>query len=277
MKADRSTQLALINILNGIYSEIHNIEEQLQIRIDESDFRPRIEYFHDAVRALTTGGMGNKRLTVEYLSYDVAMLRYIQANPLARSKGGKLNLSPGTALMTGNEPEYSTGRNSNVKVQLSELYKNYSVLFVALLAEPADRDYQSKVETCNEEVENIAYVQKATKAAARNESSEINIEDILQQYMDDPVLARKIFALLGNRKKVIAGEALKKLSEMMKTSDKQLKATEQAHFTFTTSQLAIYENARDVVKKMAVGGMNIVGNFVQAAVNEASRGGGRGM
>lgn len=277
MKADRSTQLALINILNGIYSEIHSIEEQLQIRIDESDFRPRIEYFHDAVRALTTGSIGSKRLSVEFLSYDVAMLRYIQANPLARPKGSKLNLSPGTALITGNEPEYITGRNSTVKAQLIDLYKNYSVLFVALLSEPADHDYYSKVESCNEEVENIAVIQKAAKAAARNESSEVNIEDILHQYMDDPNLARKILAQIGgNAKKAKAGDALKKLSEMMKAADKKIKDVEQAHFTYRTSQLAIYENARDVVRKMAVSGMNIVGNFVESAVQEA-KGTGRGM
>jgi hypothetical protein len=63
---------------------------------------------------------------------------------------------------------------------------------------------------------------------------------------------------------------------MIKTTDKQIKTIEQAHFSFATGQLAIYENAREVVKKMAVSGMNIVGNFVESAV-QAARSGGRGM
>lgn len=63
---------------------------------------------------------------------------------------------------------------------------------------------------------------------------------------------------------------------MMKAADKQIKTVEQAHFAFATAQLAIYENAKEVVKKMAVNGLNIVGNFVENAVREATRGAGRG-
>lgn len=277
MKANKSVEMALVNILNGIYKEIHSIESALGIRGEEGDFRPRIEYFHDAVRALTSGDMRNKRLSVEFLSYDVAMLRYIQNNPLTKSKGKKLDLSPRTALVTEAEAEYASGDRREVRAQLSELYKSYSVLFVALFADPADRDYQSKVNTCNEEVENIAAVERAAKAAGKNQQSAIDMEDILQE-LDDPALIQKILAAMGgNRKKVIMAEALQKLSAMIKAADKQIKTVEQAHFTYATSQLAIYENARDVVKKMAVSGMNIVGNFVEAAVYEANKGGSRGM
>lgn len=273
MKSNKAAEQALVTILNGIYGEIYQIEEKSAIRLNEGDYRPRIEYFHDAVRALTGGDLLSKRLTVEFIAYDVSMLRFIQANPLVRSKGTKLNLSPGTALITGNEPEFAIGKSTTVKGQLMELYKNYSVLFVALLSGPADRDYQTKINDCNEEVETIASIEAEVKAAG----SSVNIEELVQTYIDDPVLAQKILAAMGgSRKKMQANDALKKLSDMIKTADKQLKATEQAHFTFATSQLAIYENARDVVKKMAVSGMNIVGNFVENAVQEA-RSSGRGM
>jgi len=278
MKANKSVEMALVNILNGIYKEIHSIESSLGIRGEEGDFRPRIEYFHDAVRMLTSNDLRNKRLSVEFLAYDVSMLRYIQNNPLAKAKGGKLNLSPGTALITEAEAEYATGNMREAKAQLSEHYKSYSVLFVALFADPADRDYQSKVNNCNEQVENIAAVQRAAKEAGKNPQSAIDMEEIILEHMDDPALAQKILTSLGgNRKKVIMAEAMQKLSEMMKTADKQIKAVEQAHFTYATSRLAIYENAREVVRKMAMSGMNIVGNFVETAVIEANRGGGRGM
>ena len=41
-----------------------------------------------------------------------------------------------------------------------------------------------------------------------------------------------------------------------------------AHMTYATGQLAIYENSRDTIKKMAVKGFNIVGDFVADAGEE---------
>jgi len=274
---DRAGQQALINILNGIYSEIRFIEEKMNIRVDEGDYRPRIEYFHDAVRTLTSGNFNDKRLSVEFLSYDISMLRYIQANPLAKPKGSKLNLSPSTAVATVGAQDTTFSGTGSVKSQLMELYKNYSVLFVALLSEAADKDYMTKVNECNEEVENVAVLEREAKDTAKKRDTNIDIEELLQAHIDDPALAQKILAGLGKKSKMLASDAQKKFSEMMKNSDKQLKSVEQAHFTFVTSQLAVYENAKDVVKKMAVNGLNIVGNFVENAVHEASRGAGRGF
>lgn len=275
MSANKSGKQAIINILNGIYSEIHNIENDIGIRVDDKDLRPRIEYFHDAVRALTSGATGNKRLSIEFLAYDISMLRFIQANPVARTKGAKLNLSPSTGLISGRESEYIYGNSSaNIKSRLAELYKNYSVLFAALLSESADRDYQSKVNEFNYEVENIAVLEDAAKKMRRKSDAEINIESLIEQNIDDPDIARKLFSVIaGRKKKILAEEVMKKASEMIKATDKQIKTIEKAHFTYVTSQLAIYENAKEVVKKMAVSGMNIVGNFVENAVSEATRGG----
>lgn len=275
MKANKTAPQALITILNKIYGEILAIEERFSIRMDGNDLRPRIEYFHDAIRAFSSGDIGNKRLTVEFLAYDVAMLRRIQSNPMERSKG---NNSPSTGLMAGGDVlESSLSISARVKSELAGLYKNYSVLFVALLSEPADRDFQSRVEQCNNEVENIAAVEQAAKKAGMKTDTDINLEAMAYQYIDDPALLRKILSQIGSRKnKISAREAADKLSGMIKAADKMIKSVELAHFNFAVGQLAIYENAREVVKAMAMSGMNIVGNFVENAVREATRGG-RGL
>jgi hypothetical protein len=275
MKANKAGEQALITILNGLYEEIHAIERKFAIRMDEGDFRPRIEYFHDAIRALTSGQTGVKRLSIEFLSYDIAMLRHIQANPLRHTKGAKADLSPGTGLIAANAPHHDPAKTPlSVKSQLADMYKSYSVLFAALLSGQADNDYQARIAECNEEVENIAALERDAKKTAQKNDVEIDIEALIHQHVDDPDMARKVFAAAGaKKKKMQASEAARTLSEMIKNVDRQINAVEQAHFTFATNQLAVYEMARDVVKKMAVGGLNIAGDFVENAVREATRGG----
>ena len=87
MKLSATEQESLVALLTRIYHDIRGLEETYGLLIGDGDFRPRIEYFHDAVRAFTsqdpnhykTGG----RLTVELLAYDVVSLRAIYAKPLA--------------------------------------------------------------------------------------------------------------------------------------------------------------------------------------------------
>lgn len=275
MKANKAEQQALITLLNRIYEEIRTLEEQWDIRVDANDFRPRIEYFHDAVRALTTGGL-NKRLTVEFLAYDISMLRYIQTNPMARNKGAKATGSPSTNVVVRPAKPYLSGKaeTTAAKQALSDLYKNYAVLFAALLSESADRDYYSRLNEYNSEVEDLSAMEQAVKG---KKNSEINMEELADQIIDDPEQMNKVLIAARKAKKgrLLASEALRLFKEMMQAADKGIKVIDQAHFTFATGQLAVYENARDVVKKMATQGMNIVGSFVENAVQEASRKGGR--
>lgn len=276
MKADNAAKQALINILNGIYSEIHSIESNQGIRASENDYRPRIEYFHDAVRVLTSGVTTDRRLSVEFLAYDISMLRHIQANPISR-KGDKLNLSPSTALVRSGHAENQATTPAQARARLSELYRNYAVLFAALFAEPADQDYQAKVNEGNYEVETIAELERAAKQAAKKQGAEVDVENFVEQNMGDPELIRKVLtALASKKKKMLASDMAKHTGNMIKQADTKIKEAEKAHFTYVTSQLAVYENAKDVVKKMAVSGMNIVGAFVENAISDIARGGGRG-
>lgn len=266
-------QQALVTLLNSVYSDIHAMEDSMDIRVDQADYRPRIEYFHDAVRALTAGVTTSERLRVEFLAYDIAMLRHITSNPLARKKGTEKPLSPVTALKTITTTElYSNASITGMKSALAGLYKKYAVIFSALFARKAEDDYQERSNECNETVENAALLQNILKKAAKKPQENVNMEALIDHYCDDPEIAAKILAAFGLQKhKTTPNAASETLAAMMKESDRKLKIIEKAHFTYVTSQLAIYESSRDIVKKMAVGGMNIVGNFVEDALRTSTQ------
>ena len=276
MKANKAEQQALVTLLNRIYGEIRAIEEQWDIRVSESDFRPRIEYFHDAIRALTAGGghgyEKSGRLSVEFLAYDIGMLRHIQERPMAKPRGAKLAHPPGSVTLPATAASFTVKGDSSVRYELSDRYKSYSVLFVALLSDTADRNYQNRLNECNSEVEELARLEKKVRQAANNKDVTIDLQALAEEHLDEPDLIRRLLAGAG-KAKLKASEALRAGKEIMAANDRQIKTIEKAHFTYATSQLAIYEGARDVVKKMATSGMNIVGDFVQNAVSEAARGG----
>src|SRR6202012_5632366 len=86
MAFDGSEQAAIIELMHGKYGQLLAIESEWGIRLHEGDWRPRIEHFHDAVRALTSGSddmyAKNSRLSVENLAYDLGQLRHIQEKPI---------------------------------------------------------------------------------------------------------------------------------------------------------------------------------------------------
>jgi hypothetical protein len=277
MKATQAEEQALIALLNRIYGDIRTIELEWRILVDANDYRPRIEYFHDAIRMLTSGQhrspSGKGRLSVEFLAYDISMLRHIQANPLVKSK--TKGQSPKTQVQK--DPMLHAAHipiDSGVKLKLADLYKNYAVLFAALLADTADRNYQSRVGEHNEEVEGLAQVTQA--ALAMKSDTPIDIENLIDMHIDDLTLMSKILFRLRSgksRRSLPPKEAAKHLKDAIAEVDKEIKSIEKAHFTYVTAQLAVYEGARDVVKGMAVKGLNIVGGFVENAVRDAMRGG----
>lgn len=282
MKANKSEQKALLSLLNRIYREIRTVEEEWDIHIDQHDFRPRIEYFHDAVRAFfEAGGKGTEgkgRLSVEMLAYDIGMLRYIQHEPVPKIIGkiGKLSaqtdMTPPLPRVRGDKSGLRP--DSSVKHKLVELYTNYAVMFSALLAEASDRNFKSRMESCNEEIEDLADWMR-TVAAKAKKSSEIDLEALADDHIKTPELMDRVRAAMQGgklKKRMQAEAAMQKLKEVAQAVEKEAQTIETAHFTYATGQLAIYEGARDAIKKLAVKGFNIVGDFVASAVAEAQRG-----
>jgi len=280
MKANKSEQKAMIGLLNRIYREIREVELEWGIRADDFDFRPRIEYFHDAVRAYTSSGgkgsEGRDRLSVEMLAYDISMLRYIQNVPIPTKDKNKI-LSAFTDVAEDSLPRVKNDKtgirpDASVKNRLADQYKSYSVIFSALLSEAADRNYTSRINDSNAEMEDMAAFLQSIKAQVAG--SEIDLETLAHNLVKTPELMNRLIAAFHSgklRKRSESREALKKLKEIALAIDKENKSIELSHMTFATSQLAIYESSRDVIKKMAIKGFNIVGDFVESAIRDARR------
>ncbi len=222
MKLSASEQQSIVALLTRMYHDILALETEFQLLAGEGDFRERIEHFHDAVRAFTSGDTGSKRLSVEWLAYDLSAMRYIQQKPLASFKPHGGAASPETTLVriepalmpNPKRPDRAT------KDRISELYQTYAVLFAGLLKPFADRDHRDRVEELNDDIEELH--------------------------------------TLNNKAEI-------------RRKEEQIKAVDAAHMQYVLAQLAIFEAARDTVKKLAASGLNVVGKFVESATADAKR------
>ena len=143
MAISAGEQGAMIELMHAKYHQILQVESAWGIRLHEGDMRPRIEHFHDAVRALTSGTADlyakNSRLSVEHLAYDLSQLRQVSDKPV-----GLINRmtekSIGTALVRQNEAGASVPKMppQGVRSEITALYRDYTVFFAALFAPVAD-------------------------------------------------------------------------------------------------------------------------------------------
>lgn len=259
----------VVDILTRLSLDIRALEEPLGLIFGGGDFRPRIEYFHDAVRAFTAQSPADSeaggRLCVERLAYDVKALRYLQAMPLASlTKDGK-QLSPGTALVAGSGGGKSA-KDRAAKQQLGELYQQYAVLFAALFKPAADTNYQDRLDEKNDLVEQLSSLMQfldGNEQAAQN----------LIAHLEDPKLRAELLEMLRKGK---TREAAARLKFAIKETDKDIKDLSNAHLDYASAQLALFEEGRDMVKKLAARGMNLAGRFVENAMAQASRDKSRG-
>lgn len=282
MKISQPEQEALTSIMTRISCEIREIEESYQLCVGDGDFRARIEYFHDAVRAFTSqqdDPHERERLTVELLAYDVSCLRYLQSMPLANFKPSAQRLSPrGALVVSRHTPGGSHSRPSReVKQKLGELYQYYTVLFCAIFKPIADRDYQNRVEDLNQSVEQIAGLTQSIEKLIKGGGS---TQEVLahSHHIDDIALAQAIQDTLlqgkGNKQKLQA--LLAALKERSKQADHEISVLDSAHLNYGMAQLSVYEDGKDIVKKMAAQGLNLAGRFVEASMTAAQRDMGRG-
>lgn len=257
----------IIEILTRIYEEIRAIEADMGLLFGGGDFRPRIDYFHDAVRALMSGN--DARLSVELLAYDARALAYVQAHPLLPVKQSGQSLSSATALATRKEnalaPSGNRRAGREAKQHLSELYQQYGVLFTALFKPYADNDYRDRKDELDETVTQLNAALQAIRAGGKG------AEAMIAQ-LDDPKLRTELLRLLVQKRQ---GEAAALLAEAAKRADRDIKEIEDAHLYYATAQLNLYETGRDMVKQLAAHGMNLAGRFVENAMQQARRDMGR--
>ncbi len=275
---------ALLPILNAKYQQIAEIEEQWGIRFKEGDMRARIEYFHDAVRALSQGEdpYGKySRLSVEHLAYDLSQLRQAQAKPAGIINKGTV-LSAGSALVRPEEAGASTAKKPDrqARAELSTLYKDYTVMFAAIFAEVADMNFKAREEEMESAIADIGLVEQVLQKVMNGQMSKQQAEHTLDEIEMDELREKMIVALRA--KKSISTHEHAELAAQLKGIEEKMKAemiaVDQSHMHYVTAQLAVYEQSKETVKRLAAQGMNIAGKFVdQALAKAAGQGRGQGM
>lgn len=268
MKANQQQKQALISVMARMCQEINAVEARFGVVASEKDLRPRIEYFHDVVRlytqANTHGYERTGRLTVESLAYDISLLRQIQANPISRVAIPVQYAPQGSGKSLVPEGYQDPKRmDGDARMRLMDLYKNYTVLFAAMMAEIADRNFQTRTGENNAQVEELA----ALEAQIKKHPPETDIAHLLNHIADPDLRAKLVAKLRGNAKAAIA---VKEAKAIMAKLDEENARIDKAHMSYLSSQLMIYENAKDIVKKMAQSGMNVVGDFMENAMREAA-------
>ena len=276
MNPSPAEQEALVQLLTRIYLDINAIETEYGLLVGDHDFRPRIEYFHDAIRAFTSEDKKSReaggRLSVEQLAYDLSCLRYLQAMPLSTFTPGEL-LSP-SAEMVKVEPGLvpkAKRPDRETRQRLVELYEHYAVLFAALLKPFADSDYKERINELNDEVREINAMIRQMEGLLKGNAA---LEQVVAsaQHLEEDDLRQLILAFLQQQKYKRREDTKKLITGLKKHcsgKDKSIAAIEKAHMQYVLAQLAIFEGARDMIKKMAAQGMNLVGKFVQNAVAAA--------
>ena len=282
MAFDGAEQAAIIELMHGKYGQLLAIESEWGIRLHEGDWRPRIEHFHDAVRALTSGSddmyAKNSRLSVENLAYDLGQVRRIQEKPI-----GLINKvtekSAGTQVVKQSDAGATTPRMppQAVRGQIVSLYRDYMVFFAALFAQVADLNYQARTETIDSSVTDLDLIEQTMKQLISGKMSAAQaMEEMMHVERDD--LRERIQAMLA-RKALSAREkqeALAMIAQIEKGLNEEKKKLEGSHMSYATGQLAVYEEAKETIKRLGQQGLNLAGKFVENAMNAAGKGQGRG-
>ncbi len=266
---------ALIELMHAKYMAILPVEAEWGIRLHEGDMRPRIEHFHDAVRALTSGSDSqyekNSRLSVENLAYDLSQLRAIGDRPLGYINRANAK-STSSALVKMGEAGASPPRMppQPVRAQLIREYADYTVFYAALFAEAADRNFQSRSDAVDGTVADVGLIEQVVKQLMAGKMTNAQATDELMHVERDD-LRERLQAMLAkkNMSAKEKQEVLALIAQIEKGLDTEKKRLDQAHLSYATGQLAVYEESKETIKRMAAQGLNLAGKFVEQAVSRA--------
>lgn len=168
--------------------------------------------------------------------------------------------------------------------RLARLYEQYIVLFAAALQDEVNQSFKELMEDMNQFVTDAAELVELIKEIMEqaNEAELAEIKDVIEQTPNEE-LKESILLLLHQQmmernrrdaKKEAARAAIKEIEGLMKQKDAQIQSLDKAHFDFLASQLMVYHNSQDLIKKMSGQGLNIAGKFMET---ETARGTGRGQ
>ncbi len=284
MKLSPTEQDTIIALLTRIYTDIFDIETEYQLLAGDADYRPRIEHFHDAVRAFSSQEPHHQepggRLSIEFLAYDLSCLRFLHSMPLASFKPHSATYSPSVMPVAVRDKDLmmkAPRPTRAVKERICELYQSYSVLFAALLKPMADKDYLDRVDELNEDVKDLHKLLSQLDALAAGKGS---VEKVMAavQHLEEEGLRHELmqfFQAQKHKKKENIAKLAVFLKEHVARKDKEIAGIDAAHMNYALAQLGIFEGSKDLLKKMASQGMNLVGKFVENAMAESRRDMGR--
>jgi len=280
MKLSPAEQDAMIALLTRIYTDIFEIETEFQLLAGDNDYRPRIEHFHDAVRAFSSREpehtQAGGRLCIEFLAYDLGCLRYLHSMPLASFKPHGAIYSPSLEPVAVRDRDVmmKTPRPTRaVKERICELYQNYSVLFAALLKPMADRDYLDRVDELNQDVKDVHALITQLEGLLSGKGSMEKVVNAIQ-HLEEEGLRYELMQFMQAqkyKKKDNVATLMVFLKEHVVGKDKEIAAIDAAHMNYALAQLGIFEGSKDLLKKMAAQGLNLVGKFVENAMAESRR------
>jgi hypothetical protein len=279
MKLSPAQEASIAALMTRLYDDIHAIESEFALHIGGGDFRPRIEYFHDAIRAFTSDDAGQReaggRLCVETLAYDLACLRYLHAMPLSPFTPHAANLSPHVEMVKLDQllVAKATRPDRATKERLGELYQNYAMLFAALLKPFADADYHERTDSLNHDVRDVNAIAGQLEAMLGGKGGLDALAGNIN-HLEDAQLRHELLSFLqaqGHKKKENIRKLLQYLKDKTSAKDKEIQAIEEAHMNYALAQLGVYESSKDLLKKMAGQGMNLVGQFVESAMAQTRR------
>jgi hypothetical protein len=283
MAFDGAEQAAIIELMHGKYGQILVIEREWGIRLHEGDMRPRIEHFHDAVRALTSGSADmyakNSRLSVENLAYDIGQLRLIQGKPVGLiNKATEKSVS--TALVKKGEGGASIPKMppASVRGEITSLYRDYTVFFAALFAQAADINFKTRSEAMDATMSDLGLIEEVMKKLVSGKMNNAQATNELMHVERDD-LRERLQTMLA--KKTLTAAEKQQIQGMMGQIEKGLRAEQknlsQSHLHFATGQLAVYEEGKETLKRLQSQGLNLAGKFVENAMRGAGQGKGRGV
>lgn len=271
-------QQQLLEMLRTTYQEVYALEEELCLRVSQQDNRIRIDYFYDALRALTDEELPltwrQQRLSVEWLAYDAVAIRYLEHHPQAALKPNDQHYSADNRLIVVDAalPSKALQASRAQKNALKKAYLRFGVLFVALFKPFADRDHRDKKEEMEEQISALAQLENAVEKLALGEMSIQQVRDVVA-LIDDPSLRAKLEALLTDTRyhdPQTMKAALTTIRYAFEAEDKDYKEMEDAHMTFLTAQLGLYEQAKDLVKELAGQGLNLAGQHLDQAMSQST-------
>jgi hypothetical protein len=267
----------LINMLNNKYAELLDIEQKYHIFGMQGDFRPRIDYYHDAVRAYNDanddGLSRNSRLAAERLADDVEMLRQITARPLIVGRIQE-SLSPSDALTVNQFSGYDMRPDATTKRQLTSLYRDYTVFFVALMIDKTEDNIESRTQE-NDIIVQDCYRLEQALAGLQNGTMSVESVRAAANMLEHDGMRIKIMNMLSkstpNSQEI--NESITKLQDVRRSLAVERKTLDAAGMRFASSQLMIYEGAKDIVKNLMQNGINIAGKHTESAMqnNQTSR------